>query len=64
MAIKLGRMLTYLEGLLTIELHNNLIKWFLVGHVTNKKLYISTTKVDIATKFGRMVTDFDGFLSV
>ena len=44
MATKLGRMVTYLEGLLTIVIQNfdNVV---LQGHVTNADHYISTTTV-------------------
>ena len=34
----------------------------LQGHMTNKNHYISTTRVPMATKLGRMVTHLDGLL--
>ena len=43
MATKLGRMMTYLEGLLTIVIQN--FDAVLQGHVTNADHYISTTTV-------------------
>ena len=43
MATKLGRMMTYLEGLLTIVIQN--FDVVLQGHVTNADHYISTTTV-------------------
>ena len=43
MATKLGRMMTYPEGLLTIVIQN--FDVVLQGHVTNADHYISTTTV-------------------
>ena len=36
----------------------------LQGNVTNENHYISTTRVTIATKLGRMITYFDGLLPI
>ena len=47
MATKLGRMVTYYDGLLPIKSHD---------HMTNSNNYIYTTTVPMATKLGRIVT--------
>ena len=49
MTTKIGRMLTYLEGLLAIKSYN---------------AYMSTARVLMATKLGRMVAYNDGLLSI
>ena len=53
------RMLTYLEGFITIKSYN-----ILLDHVTNESLYISTTRLAMATKLGRMVTYLEGLLTL
>ena len=50
---KRGWMMAYLEVLLTIKSFNTLITW---SWVTNKNHYISTTRVLMVTKLGRMIT--------
>ena len=55
MTTKLGGMVMYLEGLLTIK-SLTLDHVVLQGYVTNKNHYISNTRVPMVTKFGRMVT--------
>ena len=57
MATKLGRMVTYFEGLLTIKSFNALITW------SNEKHYISTIRVSMAT-LCRIVIYFDGSLPI
>ena len=59
MATKYGRMVTYLEKLLTIKIFNTFFV-VLQGHVTNENHYISTTRVPMTTKLGRMITYLDG----
>ena len=50
MATTLGRMVTYLEGLLTIKLHNALITWSCKATLSHcKATYISTTRVPMTT---------------
>ena len=56
MDIKLGRMVTHLEGLPTIKSHSTLIMLVLQSHVTIKNHYISTNIVPMATKFYWLVT--------
>ena len=55
MVTRPGRMVTYLEGLLTIKSFHCLIIG-LQGQGLNKNNYISTTRVFMATKLGRMIT--------
>ena len=54
MATKLGRLVTYLEGFLSIELLNLLATWY----------FIFTTAVPLATKPGRLVTYFEVSLPI
>ena len=61
MATKLGRTLTYHEGLLTVI---SLSLVTLQSQVTNESHHISTTRVPIATILGRMVAPLDGRLSI
>ena len=63
MATKLGRFLTYLEGLQNIKLYNTLIM-VLQGHVINIDLYISTTRASMATKLDKIGTCLDGYLLI
>ena len=49
---KLDRVMTYLEGLLSIMLPNPLVKWFLQDYVENQNQYMSTNTVSMATKLG------------
>ena len=60
-----GRLMTYLEVLLSILSHGSLIKWSNFNQVIiiekkviklNKKHYISTTTIAMVTKLGRVVT--------
>ena len=64
MTTKLGRMLTYLEGLLTIKSHNALIIWSCKIYVTNENYYISATRVLMTTKVGRTVAYFESLLTM
>ena len=59
MTTKLGKLVTNLEGLLTIKLFSALI-----SHVTNKINYIFPAGVPMATKLGRMKTYLDAILSI
>ena len=63
MTTKSDTVVNYLEGLQTIH---KVIKRFhhvvLQGHMKNENDYISTTRVFMATKLGRIVTYFDGSL--
>ena len=60
MANKIGRMVTYLDGLLTMKLFNILITW----SCKVKNYYISSTKVPVTTKVDRMITYLDGLLPI
>ena len=60
-AIKLGKMVTYLEGLLPIKSHGPFITWS--WEITWKKKHISTTTVPMATKHGSVTTYLEGLLS-
>ena len=63
MTTKLGRMVTYLEALLTIKSHYALITWSC--KVTwQTKIIFSTTRLPMTTKLGSMVTYFDRFLLI
>lgn len=53
MSTKLGRVVTYLDGLLSM---------FMQDHVTNKKHYISTKTIPLATKLSRVVWFSCGFV--
>ena len=63
MATKLGRMVIYLERLLTTKLYKVVLRWSLQGHVTIKHTYSSNTRVPIASKLGTMMTYLDGLLT-
>ena len=56
MATKLGRIETYLEGLLTIKTHSYLITW--PSKVRWQTKIISTTRVPMATKPDRISLSF------
>ena len=63
MAMKLGKMVAYLEGILTIKLqHSDHV--ILQSQVTNKNHDISTTRVSMTTKLGAMVARLDGLLPI
>ena len=63
MAMKLGKMVTYLDGILTIKLqHPDHV--ILQSQVTNKNHDISTTRVSMTTKLGAMVARLDGLLPI
>ena len=55
MATKLGRMVTYLEGLLPVTLLDVLVSWSAVVAKSRDKLnhFISTSIMLMATKLGR-----------
>ena len=63
MVSKIGRMKSYLVGLLTKTLYNT-DHAILQGHMTNNNQYISTIRVPMATRLGRMITFLDGLLSI
>ena len=56
MTIKLERMMIYLKGLFIHKVIWPFWYEVLEYHVTNQNRYISTTKVPIVTKLGRMLT--------
>ena len=60
MAFRLGNMVTYVEGLLTIKSYNALIRWS-CKFVWQTKT--TTTRMPTATKLGKIVTYLDGLLS-
>ena len=62
MAVKLGRMVTYLEELLTINSFNAHLT--LKGSVADENYYISTTRVSMATSPKMMVTYLEGLLAI
>ena len=64
MHIKLGRMMTNLEGLLPMMLLYSLITWSCEITWQSKVINMSTTTVRIETKFGRMVTNIQRFLPI
>ena len=75
MFTKLGRMVTYFEGLLTIKSFFFFLVWALWSphrfdhgvfqdDVTSQDHYNSTTRPLMATKLDRMVTYFDGLLPI
>ena len=63
MAKKLGRIVTYLKGLLAIKSFNTLIT-FLARSRDKKNYYIPTTRVPMGTKLGRMITYLTGLLPI
>ena len=52
---KLGRWMTYHDGLSPITSHNPLIKWPKWSHVAILKIYISIFTILMATKLSRML---------
>ena len=57
MATKLGRMVTYLGGIVSIKSRVSQVTWSCgIMWLTNENYYISTTTMPRVTKFGRMVT--------
>ena len=58
---KLGRLLTYSERLPSFKPHDSFIKWPTWGHVTIKKMYISTIIRLMASKPGRVLTYWKRF---
>ena len=58
MAAKLGRMVTYLEGLLPIMSHDPLSCGLL------RSRFETTTTVTIAIKFGKMLVYLDGIVPI
>ena len=58
MATKLGRMITYLYGLISIKAHGLLIMCSRENQVTNWNDHISNTTVPMVTKIFKMVTYF------
>ena len=52
MATKLGRMITYLDGILSIKSHNS------------RSCEISNITVPMTTKLGKMVTHLEGLLTI
>ena len=64
MHIKLGRMMTNLEGLLPMMLLYSLITWSCEIIWQSKVINMSTTTVRIETKFGRMVNNIQRFLPI
>ena len=62
MVTKLDRVVTYLEGLLPIKLHDPLITS--PCNITQKTKTISTIIVSMGTKHGRMMTYLEGSISI
>ena len=60
--IKLGTIVSYLEGLLTS--HIALSSQGLQGYVINENHYISTTRSPMATKTGRVGNYLEGLLLI
>ena len=63
MATKLGRMVTYLDGLLSIKSHNFRSHGLVRSRDKLKSFYLNTT-VPMATKLGRPVIYLDGILTI
>ena len=61
LATELGRMVTYLEGFLTIKSHNALVIW---SYKVTWKTKIILKKIAYGYKLGRMITYLDEFLPV
>ena len=61
MAIKLGRMMIYLEVLLPIKSPDLLVKW---SCKITRQTKISTTTMPMANKLGRMVVYHKGFSTI
>ena len=64
MTTKLGKMITYLDGLLTKEVHEHLISWSCSMMWSTKTIIIFYIRVLIATKLGRMVTYLERLLTI
>ena len=58
-ANKLGKVVTYLEGLFSFQVIQSFDYVVLQGHETYENHCTSITKVTMATKLGRIVTYFD-----
>ena len=56
MSTKLGRILTYLDGLLAIKTNDPLIMWSCEMTWQTKAIISQNTTVYVATKLGRMMT--------
>ena len=54
------RVVTYIWGLLTKNSYSTLIRWSLQGHVISENYYISTTRILMVIKLGKMVTYLTG----
>ena len=66
-ATKVGRMVTYLEGLLPIKSHRpliTLITWFCETTWQTISIYISTTTVPMTTRLSRVVINFERLLGI
>ena len=63
MATKLGRMLTYLKGLLTIKSTTPWSRGLAKSH-NKRNRYTSTNRAPMATRLGRMVASLDGLLPI
>ena len=61
LATELGRMVTYLEGFLTIKSHNALVIW---SYKVTWQTKIILKKSAYGYKLGRMITYLDEFLPV
>ena len=54
----------YVEGLVTIKSLNTLITWSCKVTWANENYFISTTRVTLTTKLGRMVSYLNGLLPI
>ena len=63
MATKLGRMVTHRARLQHATSQDPLLSG-LVRSLTNYNYYISTATLSMTTKFGRIVTNLEGHLSI
>ena len=64
MATKLDRMVTYLEGLLSIKSHDHFNYAVLQGHLAKENHITSTTTVPMITKRSNVVTSLEGLLPI
>ena len=64
MAIKIGRVVTYIEQLLPIKSHVTFDRAVMRDHLPNENRYISTTTAPIATQLGRMVINLEWLLPI
>ena len=64
MVIKLGRVVTNLEGVLTIKSFNALITWSCKVTWQKENHSISATRVPMVTTFDTMITCFDAILPI